>query len=452
LGERDESVDLQPPDEVVGIARRLEAAGYPAWVVGGAVRDALRGVDPGDWDLTTAARPGEIQRIFPRTVPVGIAHGTVGVLAPSGRMYEVTTFRRDVETFGRHATVAFAETLDEDLSRRDFTINAIAWHPSSHELRDPHGGVQDLERGVLRTVEEPERRFEEDRLRVLRGLRFAGGFGMEVEASTWNAIVESADKLGELSAERLREELWKVLGGHEVPSRSLALYASSGVLAALYPELDRCRGVRVPWSAHDDLWTYTLRSVDHLTRHRPELRAAALLHASGFTNSDDGTLVLDPVRGAGTARQLLRRLKASNATVDTVTHLIAQHAPIPSVNAPSPEIRRWIRRVGRDYLNDLFRLLEAIAWARWVTPHPRLEALAGLAALKDRVGEVRRSGIPLDLRELAVDGSDLRGTGIPPGPRLGEILKELLEEVTDDRVPNERDALLDRARAIGENE
>ncbi|HEX6069579.1 MAG TPA: CCA tRNA nucleotidyltransferase, partial [Longimicrobiaceae bacterium] len=230
------AIDLHPPADVRRIARRLEQSGYETWAVGGAVRDALRGEHPGDWDLATGARPGDVRRLFKRTVPIGIEHGTVGVLGKDGRLYEVTTFRRDVETFGRRARVIFADSLEEDLERRDFTINAIAWHPLRGELRDPHGGASDLASGVLRTVGDPAARFAEDRLRVLRALRFAGRFELEIEAATWADLAASADRLGNLSPERIREELYKVLGGQERPSASLRLYERSGVLAALYPE------------------------------------------------------------------------------------------------------------------------------------------------------------------------------------------------------------------------
>ena len=166
------------PPAATWIVRTLEEAGHETWAVGGAVRDVLLGRPAGDWDLTTHARPTDVRRIFRRTIPIGVEHGTVGVLARDGTMYEVTTFRKDVQTDGRHAVVEFASTLDEDLARRDFTINAIAWHPLREELRDPFGGAVDLGHGVLRTVGAPEERFREDYLRVLRALRFAGRFGL----------------------------------------------------------------------------------------------------------------------------------------------------------------------------------------------------------------------------------------------------------------------------------
>ena len=249
------------------------------------VRDALAGKDPGDWDLTTAARPADVRRLFKRTVPIGVEHGTVGVLGKDGRLYEVTTFRRDVETFGRHAVVAFAETVDEDLARRDFTINALAWHPLRGDLLDPFGGRRDLEEGVLRTVGAPEDRFAEDYLRVLRALRFAGQFDLDVEPETWASLREAARHLDGLSAERVREELVKVLTQVPGASRCLGLYREAGVLDVLYPELAPLAGER-PAPDQPDLWTATLGAVDAARPHRVRIRLAALLHGSGLAHGD----------------------------------------------------------------------------------------------------------------------------------------------------------------------
>jgi tRNA nucleotidyltransferase (CCA-adding enzyme) len=271
-------VRLQPPAAVLDIAHRLDRAGHDVWAVGGAVRDALLRHPGGDWDLATSARPEQVRRIFRRTVPVGIEHGTVGVLAADGVMYEVTTFRRDVETSGRHAVVEFAQTINEDLARRDFTFNAIAWHPIHDEIRDPHHGLDDLRSGTLRTVGEAAERFAEDYLRVLRALRFAGHFVMAVEPATWQALQAAVPHLGGLSAERVREELLKVLGRTPHASAALKLYHASGVLGRLYPELAELADA-------EDLrraWFRTLAAVDALPPTRPVLRAAALLHGVGM--------------------------------------------------------------------------------------------------------------------------------------------------------------------------
>jgi tRNA nucleotidyltransferase (CCA-adding enzyme) len=434
-----ERPDLHPPADVLWIARRLRDAGFDTWTVGGAVRDALAGGHPGDWDLTTAARPRDVQRLFRRTVPVGIAHGTVGVLGNDGRLYEVTTFRRDVETDGRHARVLFADRVDDDLQRRDFTINAVAWHPVTRELRDPHGGVPDLRDRILRTVGDPAERFREDRLRVLRALRFAGRFGLRIDQATWRAAREAAPELVHLSAERVREELMKVLRQVEPPSVSLRLYAECGALAHLYPELQACVGAA---DGDADVWTHLLRAVDEVPRHRTSLRLAALLHDVGkpVDSADHASA------GAALAHRLMKRLKFSNAEIDRAVHLVAQHSDFPAPDAADSELRRWLRRIGREYVNDLFRLRIADLRAR-SADDPRLDAAN---ALWRRVRRELAGPAPLEIGDLAISGAELRALGLPPGPLYGEILRDLLERVTDDPSLNDRETLMGMvARRIG---
>jgi tRNA nucleotidyltransferase (CCA-adding enzyme) len=465
-------VELRAPSDVCRIVRRLEESGYETWTVGGAVRDALCGGNPGDWDLATAARPGDVRRLFRRTVPIGIEHGTVGVLGKDGRLYEVTTFRRDVETFGRRARVEFADTLKEDLDRRDFTINAVAWHPLRGELRDPHGGVRDLQRGVLRTVGEASARFAEDRLRVLRALRFAGRFELQVEASTWSDLVASASELENLSPERIREELYKVLAGQASASRSLRLYERSGVLAELYPELQACVGFADHGAV--DAWSLQIATVDALPRSRTILRLAALLHrvgrpavaaaaaASGvggegadresaaFPAGDapaaDGEGTGDAIpafaaAGAAIVWRVMRRLRASNADANRVAHLVAQHAAIPASDAPAAEVRRWLRRVGLDFYPDILRLRAAIADASGSGERAELGRLAR------RLRAVVREQPPLAIADLAIGGADLRAAGVPAGPLYGEILRDLLERVVDDPSLNTRERLVEIVEA-----
>jgi putative nucleotidyltransferase with HDIG domain len=437
--------DLSPPRDVVDIARRLHNAGFETWTVGGAVRDALAGRTPGDWDLTTAARPGDVRRLFRRTVPVGIAHGTVGVLGRDGRMYEVTTFRRDVETDGRHARVRFSDTVDEDLQRRDFTINAVAWHPLSREVRDPHGGLRDLRDGIVRTVGEPAERFAEDRLRVLRALRFAGRFGLRVDERTWAAAQAIADELPALSAERIREELVKTMREVARPSETLRLYEGCGALRSLYPELQACVGVM---DGSADVWTHLVASADAAPRHRPMLRVTALLHDVGKPAvpwGEQGAEDFPGHAGAGAAiaRELMRRLRFSNADTDRAVHLIAQHSGLPAPDAPAPEVRRWLRRVGPEHVWDLLRLRIADARARG----EGRDALRMLAALRGRVRSLLSASAPLAIGDLAIGGAELRALGIPPGPLFGEILHDLLERVTDDPSLNRAETLTEIVRS-----
>ncbi|HSJ25128.1 MAG TPA: CCA tRNA nucleotidyltransferase [Longimicrobiales bacterium] len=440
-------MQLQPPAAVLDIAQKLNHAGHDVWAVGGAVRDALIGAPGGDWDLATSARPEQVRGIFRRTVPIGIEHGTVGVLAKDGVMYEVTTFRRDVETFGRHAVVEFAQTIDEDLARRDFTFNAIAWHPIHDEIRDPHGGLADLKNATLRTVGEPAERFAEDYLRVLRALRFAGHFVLDVEPDTWDALTSAVPHLAKLSAERVREELVKVLARTPHASAALELYYASGALQLLYPELHAL-------TATDDLrpvWARTLRAVDALAVTRPVLRLAALLHAVGMPAARARDLRggfrytgHEPM-GAEKAEQVMRRLKASNADTEHVTDLVLRQSDLFPPDAPDAGVRRWLLHVPPELVNDLFRLRTAL-WRAEPTER-------GDADLTQRWRHVRRvlaERPALTPQDLAIDGRDLKALGLEPGPQFGEILRVLLNRVIEDPSLNERDRLLELARELAE--
>jgi tRNA nucleotidyltransferase (CCA-adding enzyme) len=400
------------PTAVVEIARRLEDAGYETWCVGGAVRDAWLGRARADWDLATRARPEEVRRLFRRTYPIGIPFGTVGVRGRDGRVYEVTSFRRDVATDGRHAVIAYADTLDEDLARRDFTINAIAYHPLRHEWRDPFGGRHDLEARVLRAVGDPATRFAEDYLRVLRGLRFAGRYGLEIEPATWAAMRAAAPRCTVLSGERVREELLKVMADPR-PSRALDLYRRASVLASLYPEM----------AVSDEAWPVLLRAVDALGRHHPFLRAVAWFH--GVPSPD-------------ALEAMMRRLRFSNAETARARHLVgALRRPLPEPG-DGPGIRRWLHAVGRDAVRDVLRLHGAFARARGIPDERRAVARAVRAV---RAEWSRRP--PLTLAELAIDGNDLKAMGLVPGPRFAEILDDCLARVLEDPEMNTPERLRD---------
>ncbi len=441
-------IRIGPPDAVIEIARRLEEAGFEAWAVGGAVRDALLGLQPEDWDLATSARPPQVRKLFRRTVPIGIPHGTVGVLDSDGGLHEVTTFRRDVETFGRHAVVEFADTIEEDLARRDFTCNAMAWHPLRDELRDPFAGRADLGARRLRTVGDAGERFSEDYLRVLRALRFAGQLGLDIEAGTWGAIEGALPSLTRLSAERVREELWKVLAKASRASASLSLYAASGVLAALYPELDALVGLR---SAADepDSWTESVLAVDALPPTRVLLRVAALLHAVGMPDARTRDLrggwnvTGHGAAGAPIARKLLRRLKASNADTAWVSELVGLQEELFPPDARPAVVRRWLRRVSPARVPDLFRLRMALWRARYPGAPPPGDLLERWRMAR----AVLRERPALEVADLAIGGAELRELGLEPGPRYGEILDMLLDRVIEEPGLNTRQALLALAEA-----
>lgn len=425
----------RPPGPVVEIARTLEGAGFETWCVGGAVRDALLGQPHLDWDLATAATPRDVQRLFRRTVPVGLQFGTVGVLDARGTMHEVTTFRRDVRTDGRHAEVEFGVSLEEDLARRDFTINAIALGPLSGEVRDPFGGRDDLVRGVVRAVGRAGDRMREDRLRALRALRFAARLHFTIEPDTWRAITESAPHLGRLSMERVRQELEKTMEQVARPSGAVRLWRESGALAVLIPPLAALEGatlaaldaVAIPRGAAAR--SGVLRRLTVLFSGLPAAGVAAAARALRFSNADTAWMA-----------SVVERWRALEAPVGEA--LLADAPPDDAA------IRGWVAHAGRTRTRDVLRL----GAARW-TGARRL----GLAAPPaDRVASLYRRALviayrdPVEIGDLSVDGDDLRRMGVPPGPQLGRMLRDLLEDVLRDPAHNTRDYLLRRASALQE--
>jgi tRNA nucleotidyltransferase (CCA-adding enzyme) len=386
---------LPIPDAVLHIAQQLEAAGYETWCVGGAIRDNLLGVENHDFDLTTAAPPAEVRRLFKRTVPVGIEHGTVAVLDEQKRQHEVTTFRKDIKTDGRHAVVEFGVSLMDDLARRDFTINAIAYHPIRHEWRDPFHGADDLEHKLIRSVGDANWRFQEDYLRILRALRFSARFEFRIHARTLEAAKANVQGLAQLSAERVRDEWFKGIKTAKRVSKLLALWMDVGATRIWLPEIRKTgNGKGEPGN------------VDKLPRD-PVLITA-------FLASDPASL--------------LTRLKSSNKDIERGRAIGQWRDKYPDPNRLS-SVRKWLAEVG-EYADDLLVLLTASTAPR--SPLPKV--VASIRAAKD----------PLTVKDLAVKGEDLLAAGVRPGPEVGETLGRLLAEVLEDPSRNTRDYLLSR--------
>lgn len=424
------------PRPVVDIARRLIEAGYETWCVGGAVRDALLGIPHLDWDLATAATPDVVRKSFKRTIPVGIQFGTVGVLDRQGRMHEVTTFRRDVRTDGRHAEVEFGASLTEDLARRDFTINAIALHPLTGEVQDPFHGRDDLRARLVRAVGVADERMREDRLRALRAIRFAARFDFEIEQSTWNAILSSIPHLQRLSAERVKQELEKSVEQVVKPSRAFARWRDSGAFGALIPALASVSDV-------------TLASCDLVSMpgppprtHRRLVRIAALCSELDYRS----------------AERALKSLRFSNQDVSWISTLVdkwRQHgqpmARALSSGEPSDrDVRQWVASIGRLRVGAFMRL----AAARWAAECQAGQHAPTASATRNVYRRMLRIAFrdPIAVADLAVDGDDLRAAGIPPGPHLGRILARLLDIVLEDPVHNQRDQLIEHARMLWQEE
>jgi tRNA nucleotidyltransferase/poly(A) polymerase len=419
---------------VIELSRDLERGGFETWCVGGAVRDALLGHPHLDWDLATDATPDDVRRIFgrKRTIPVGIDFGTVGVLDRDGVMHEVTTFRRDVHTDGRHAVVEFGASLDEDLARRDFTINAIAVSPRDGEIRDPFDGRGDLRRGVVRAVGEPQERMREDRLRALRGIRFSARFGFELDARTWDAIRASAPHLTRLSAERVKQELDKTMEQVSAPSSAIRLWRESGAAAVLLPETVAASALAL--SAMDC-------AAQPGPKRKPGRRIVRL--AALFSDADPEQLFA-----------LAARLRFSKHEGQWLAALVQRWRDVApdlerALAAGGPDraaVRKLVARIGRTHLHDFFRL----AAARWCAARRSGSAAPAAQAVQSAYRRCLRAALsePVDLRDLAVDGDDLRQAGITPGPGLGMILSRLLESVIEDPGRNVRDRLLDEARRL----
>lgn len=406
------------PPAVRWITETLEEAGFATWVVGGAIRDLMFGRAAKDWDLATRARPEQIMAAFPRTVPIGVEHGTVGVLARDGTLYEVTTFRRDVEALGRRAVVEFAEDIGDDLARRDFTFNALAWHPLRQDLLDPAGGIADMKAGILRTVGAPRERFSEDFLRVLRALRFAGQFDLTIDQPTWQALLGAVPELTRLSPERVQEEIMKVLSQAQRPSIALRLYLESGALAVLYPEV---AGAEVGTGSDPTDFDRALAVCDALRPSRPLVRFVALLALVKSMTGGEA----EGVRGA--VAGLMERLRFSNADTRRVSSMVATvYLDPPTTDAI--EVRRWLSQAGRDHVRDIARIW--IAEAR--TGEEGAEPTPG--EVRDRIRTLRRmlsTAPPLSISDLALDGSRLKELGFLPGPRFAEMLSYLLERVLE---------------------
>jgi tRNA nucleotidyltransferase (CCA-adding enzyme) len=439
------------PKDVFSICDRLRGAGKRAWIVGGCVRDTLLGVPAADWDVATDALPDDLMKIFPRAIPTGLQHGTV-TLVMQGHHYEVTTLRGEAAyTDGRRPdAVHFVDDIVRDLERRDFTINAIAVDPTTGTLIDPFDGRGDLEAKRIRAVGKAFERFSEDGLRVLRAARFCATLEFELEAETFAAIGPTLDTFRKVSAERIRDEWVKAMKAKR-PSRAFEVMRASGILGVVCPELLEGVGMEQnKWHAFD-VWKHGMECMDACAGD-PILRIAALLHDVGKPRSrafsdktKDWTFYDHDKIGAEIAQPICARLRFSNDERERIVALVRHHL-FHYDQWSDAAVRRWIRRVGKDRVEDLYLLGEADVRAKGVATDVDL---APLVALRAHVEKVLAEGAALSTRDLALNGKDLMTElGLAPGRVIGRVLEALLEEVTADPALNERAALLERARAL----
>ncbi len=443
-------MQINPPKSVKTVIDTLQDNGYEAYAVGGCVRDSYLGILPNDWDITTNARPEEVKSLFRRTVDIGMQHGTVKVMM--GREgIEVTTYRIDgkYEDSRHPKEVTFTADLREDLRRRDFTINAMAYSDKTGMV-DLFGGVDDLEAGIIRAVGNAEERFSEDALRMLRALRFSARFGYEIEEDTKKAIVKLAPTLSKISAERIREEMEKLICSHN-PDRMRWAY-ELGITSVFLPEWDRMMECDQITPHHfTDVGDHTIAAMEYAVNNFSDisdednriLRLALLLHDIAKPvkkfRGDDGAdhFMGHPEEGSKMAEIVLRRLKYDNSTISKVKKLVRYHDDMPTLTYPG--VRRFMVEVEVSNMDNLMRLKEADLYAH--TKYKWDEKFSRMNELDRMYRKIIEDKDCLAIRDMQIRGDDLIEYGIKPGPAMGEILQKLFETVLDDPKMNDHEKL-----------
>ncbi len=437
---------LRIPGKVKELGRVLSNAGYEAYLVGGAVRNLLLGEKPADYDIATNALPAQVRKLFRRVIPTGIRHGTVTVLFKDIK-FEVTTYRTESEYSDsrRPDSVSFVPSLEEDLKRRDFSINAIAVNTVTGKISDPQGGRDDLRNKIIRAIGLPVERFSEDGLRLLRACRFACQLEFNIEKETLDGMIACHENIRKVSPERIRDEIDKILLS-SFPSSGFLIMEQTGLLEIVLPELNACRGVTQKGEHLFDVLDHSLYSCDGAPMVL-ELRLAALLHDIGKTSArkelPDGTVIFHghETISANLAGAILQRLKYSKAIEKKVIHLVQSHMFSYDPEWSDAAVRRFLRRIGKEHIDDLFDLRLADGYGIRRTAPSGL----GIVELRKRIESVLDSDQAISIKDLAVNGTDLADAGVPKGPEMGKVLDFLLETVIDDPAQNKHDELMSLA-------
>ncbi|MDO4941781.1 MAG: CCA tRNA nucleotidyltransferase [Lachnospiraceae bacterium] len=441
---------INMPDNARAIIDKLTRQGHEAYIVGGCVRDSLLGNEPKDWDITTSASPFEVKKLFSHTIDTGLQHGTVTILL-DGEAYEVTTYRVDgkYEDHRRPTEVTFTKSLEEDVLRRDFTINAMAYN-DEEGLIDLHGGAKDLKEGIIRCVGIASQRFDEDALRILRALRFAARFDFEIEDSTKKAMIEKKEFLKDISAERIREELTKILLSDH-PEMLLSAY-EMGITKIILPEWDLMMATPQNNPHHKySVGLHTLTGIQNI-ESTVVLRYAMLLHDAGKpdckTTDEKGIdhFKKHPLRSKEIARDVLHRLKFDNDTVKKVSTLVEWHdwRFVHQEEISKKTVRRLANKIGSDACYQLFKVQKADIMAQ--SDYQQKEKLEILTKTKALLDEIIEAGECLTLKDLQINGKDLIAMGLAPGKEIGFILNGLLKAVLDDPKLNDRELLLEKVK------
>lgn len=436
------TVRIRLPQKVHDIIETLQAAGYEAYAVGGCIRDSVLGKEPDDWDITTSAKPEEVKKLFRRTIDTGIIHGTVTVMMDK-EGFEVTTYRIDgkYEDSRHPKDVTFTANLQEDLRRRDFTINAMAYNEKDG-LIDIYEGLQDIDKGLIRCVGVAKERFREDALRMMRAVRFSAQLGYTIEDKTKEAIKELAPTLQNISAERIQTELVKLLVSDH-PDYLKTAY-ETGITAQVLPEFDICMKTAQNNPHHCySVGEHILHTLCYVKADKA-LRLGMLFHDIGKPQ----TLTIDetgithnhghPAAGEEMAVNVLKRLKFDNDTIDKVKKIVRNHDR--NIEPSAKSVRRAVHYIGEDIFPLLFSVKYADIMAQ--SSFQREEKLRKLQELKEIYEQILKDRDCLSLKDLAVSGSDLIAAGVKPGKEIGDILRKLLDIVIDDPLCNNKDYLL----------
>lgn len=442
-------MNLKIPKDVKLIISTLENRGFEAFIVGGCVRDALLGIEPHDWDICTDARPNQIKDCFQGygTVDIGIRHGTVGVII-NKQPYEVTTYRIDGDyTDNRHPdSVSFTTDVVRDLARRDFTVNALAYS-ESRGVVDPFNGIDDLKNGIIRCVGNPDDRFREDALRILRALRFASRFGFRLESETANSVKTNAVLLNNIAAERICSEFTKILTG-EFAEKILNGFRE--VIAVFIPEIKPCFDFDQRTIHHKyDVYRHITHSVG-IIKNEPILRLSMFFHDIAkplvATEDTNGTRHFKGHQQASAdiTQNVMRRLKYPNAVIDDCVKLVLYHDV--RFNGSKKQVKRLMSKIGEELMPSLFQVMLADLFSQ--SDYMRQEKLNSVLTAEKQYHSILNENECFSLKELKINGNDLINSGITDGKTIGAVLNTLLYEVIDEKIPNKKTALLKRAEQL----
>ena len=436
---------------VLSIIKKFLERGFECHLIGGSVRDLILGRTVYDYDFATDALPEEVMKMFRKTVPTGIKHGTVTILSDEGQ-FEITTYRSDGKYIDeRHPdTVSFSKELRIDVERRDFTINGLVYDPLSGEIIDHVNGLRDIENKIIRTIGDPIMRFTEDGLRPIRACRFAATLNFLIEENTFRAMAETADTVRKVSKERIRDELMKILES-EKPSVGIEYLRKAGLLETFLPELAECHDVAQNKYHIYDVYYHSIYSCDAASKEYPLIRLAALLHDIGKVPTrqpgadGDFTFYNHEVVGAKMTKKIMKKLKFSNEQIEIVNNLILNHMFHYTDEWTDGAVRRFIRKVGLANIENLFTLRMADRkgnGARKGLPAP-------IERLKKRIDNVIEQENAFSVRDLEINGNVIMEEfNLKPGPIIGRILNELLEMVLDNPELNEREKLIAKTKEM----